>query len=248
MRISTLGILVLSLLVFNQCESKKRVPADAAPVTNGLPEGHPPMSGNDAANGHAIVVKEVLQGDTYTYLLAEEDGTEYWIATAKQPIEKGMELSYGQSLEMRDFTSKEVNKTFDVIQFVSKLSGYADAEAHMGTANTTGGGAQSISVDKVQGGVNVAELYAGAKDFEGKTITIRGEVTKYNPNIMGRNWVHIQDGSQHGASYDVTITTSETVKKGDVVVFSGTVALNKDFGAGYIYDLIVEEAALAKAG
>jgi len=65
---------------------------------------------------------------------------------------------------------------------------------------------------------------------------------------MGRNWVHIQDGTSAGKYFDLTITTQDVVETGDVVVFSGKVVLNKDFGAGYQYDLIMEEAVLAKEG
>ena len=107
---------------------------------------------------------------------------------------------------------------------------------------------RNISVDKIAGGVTVQDLYADMSGYEGKTVSIHGEVTKFNTKIMGRNWVHLQDGSSSGDYFDLTITTMAPVKVGDVVVFKGVVTLNKDFGAGYKYDLIMEEAVLIREG
>jgi hypothetical protein len=63
---------------------------------------------------------------------------------------------------------------------------------------------------------------------------------------MNRNWVHLQDGTWDGDHYDLTVTTQDAVKPGDVVTFSGTVTLNKDFGAGYVYEVVIEDAKLEK--
>ena len=103
-----------------------------------------------------------------------------------------------------------------------------------------------ISVAKADGGVSIGELYSRRKSFEGKTVRIRGEVVKFSGGIMNRNWVHIQDGTKDGDNFDLTITTQDSVKVGDLVLFEGKVALDKDFGAGYFYGLILEEARLKK--
>ena len=71
---------------------------------------------------------------------------------------------------------------------------------------------------------------------------IKGQVTKFSPNIMGKNWVHIQDGTNDSGNYDLTVTTNDVVKVGDVVTFEGTIVLKKDFGAGYFYEVIMEDA------
>ena len=72
--------------------------------------------------------------------------------------------------------------------------------------------------------------------------TMRGKVTKVNSGILGKNWVHIQDGTEAEGNFDLTVTTQETAKVGDVVVVQGKITLNKDFGSGYKYDVIMEEA------
>ena len=71
---------------------------------------------------------------------------------------------------------------------------------------------------------------------------IRGKVVKYNAEIMGRNWLHIQDGTGAIGGNDLLITSSDKAKVGDTVLIVGTVAINKDFGAGYKYRVLVEDA------
>jgi hypothetical protein len=73
-------------------------------------------------------------------------------------------------------------------------------------------------------------------------------VVKVNNEVMDRNWVHIQDGTNDSGNFDLTVTTREFVKIDDVIEFEGTVVLNKDFGAGYFYELIMEGGTVAKSG
>ncbi len=196
------------------------------------------------------MVEEAIHASSYTYLRVTEDGNEYWIATAKQPIEKGMTVYYDQGLEMKKFTSKEIDRTFDSIWFVGKISSGSSTSGQR--AGMSGSGSsrplaqdKSISIEKASGSVSVQELYAGMSNYQGKTVSIRGKVTKFNTKIMGRNWVHLQDGTSEGNYIDVTITTNDVVKVDDVVIFTGKVTLNKDYGAGYKYDLIIEDAVLS---
>ncbi|MCK9207096.1 MAG: hypothetical protein M0P66_08300, partial [Salinivirgaceae bacterium] len=59
------------------------------------------------------------------------------------------------------------------------------------------------------------------------------------------NWFHIQDGTENNGQFDLTITSvAEDVEIGDQLVFQGTITLDKDFGAGYAYDVILEDAIL----
>ena len=80
--------------------------------------------------------------------------------------------------------------------------------------------------------------------FKEKTVTVRGQVVKVNMDIMDRNWVHLVDGTKGTDKSDLTFTTLELVKVGDTVVFKGVLAIGREFGAGYVYPLIVEEAVL----
>ena len=101
-------------------------------------------------------------------------------------------------------------------------------------------------VAKVAGGYQVGEIYAKGAELGGKSVKVRGRVVKFTPNIMGTNWIHIQDGSGEGATVDLTVTTSEIVAVGDVIVAEGVLAIDKDFGAGYVYAAIIEKAAVTK--
>ncbi|HQR24494.1 MAG TPA: hypothetical protein PK163_06880 [Steroidobacteraceae bacterium] len=99
-------------------------------------------------------------------------------------------------------------------------------------------------IAKAEGGQTVAEVYAGKDALAGKSVTVRGKVVKLNTGIMGSNWLHVRDGSGAEGTNDLTVTTKSTTmpKVGDVVVVTGTVVLDKDFGMGYQYPVIVEDA------
>jgi len=88
------------------------------------------------------------------------------------------------------------------------------------------------------------ELFSKRDQFSEKSIIVKGKVTKINNGIMDRNWVHISDGTQFEGKKSLTITTQASVNIGDIVTFKGTVILNKDFGYGYIYDIVLEEGEL----
>lgn len=238
MRFKLFVITMMAVMVIVACDSRERV---KAPAHN--PQAAAPQQ--SLGNVHTILVKEVIQATSYTYLFVAEGDKEYWIATAKQPLEVGMTLHYDQGLEMKDFTSKEADRTFDSIFFVGQMRGTSSAAASAMGGKKATEPAKEISIEKVAGSISIAELYSNKADYDGKVVTVRGQVTKFNAGIMGRNWVHLQDGTKSGDAFDVTITTQAVVKKDDVVVFSGTVALDKDFGAGYLYGLIIEEADLS---
>ena len=98
-------------------------------------------------------------------------------------------------------------------------------------------------IAKADGGQTVAELHAAKEQLEGETIVVRGKVVKVNANIMGKNWLHVRDGSGEEGTNDLTITTTGAVPAiGDTVLVTGAVGLNRDFGMGYMYPLIVEDA------
>ncbi|MDZ7764711.1 MAG: hypothetical protein U5K00_09820 [Melioribacteraceae bacterium] len=106
---------------------------------------------------------------------------------------------------------------------------------------------QSISVAPVEGGITIEKLFDDRSSYEGKQVKIKGKVVKVNNGIMGRNWVHIQDGTGDGENYDLTVTTNDNANVGQVIVAEGYVSLNKDFGSGYKYDIILEDAKVTPA-
>jgi hypothetical protein len=96
------------------------------------------------------------------------------------------------------------------------------------------------------GGSSIADVWAKRVALAGKTVTLNGTVVKFNGGILGRNWLHVQDGSGKAAdgTHDITVTTDAAAKVGDVITVTGKVAVDKDFGAGYAYKVIVEEAKI----
>jgi hypothetical protein len=95
---------------------------------------------------------------------------------------------------------------------------------------------------KADGGQTIAEVYANKKSLQAKAVRVRGKVVKYNSEIMGKNWVHLMDGTGTAGANDLTITTADTAKVGDTVLVNGTLALDKDFGYSYKYGVMVENA------
>jgi hypothetical protein len=94
----------------------------------------------------------------------------------------------------------------------------------------------------------IAAVHAKKAELTGKVVKVRGKVVKFNAAIMNRNWLHIQDGtgSVDSGDHDLTVTTEAAAKVGDVVTIQGTLATAKDFGAGYLYDVIVENAKISQ--
>ena len=103
-----------------------------------------------------------------------------------------------------------------------------------------------ISIAPCEGCVTISKLLADKKSFSGKTIKITGQVTKFLPQIMGKNWVHIQDGTEFEGGFDLTITTDQQVNVGDKMTFEGKITLDKDFGYGYFYAVLMEEGKIVQ--
>ncbi len=204
-----------------------------------------------APNVHQINAEEVLQTNNYTYIRASEDGNEYWMAIERAEIKAGGTYYWKDGGEMKDFYSKELKRSFPTIFFVQTFSEKPITKTKMNLPPSMAGKPKApekagINVPKAQGGVTIAELFTKKEAFNGKQIKISGEVVKFSPEIMKKNWVHIQDGTKAGDNYDLTITTLDVVKVGDIVTFTGTVSVNKNFGAGYVYEVVVEDALLGK--
>ena len=198
---------------------------------------------------HEITASEVIQSPSYTYVLATKDNISFWIATAKADVSEGENYFFSGALEMQDFTSEELGRTFDWIYFVNQLNPGTlptpgDAQMEPGKEWKSMPEKIDISIDPPEGGVSVAELYENRNDFESKRVVVRGQVVRYSQGIMGRNWIHLQDGSGEEGSHDLTITTRDEISVGEIGTFEGVISLDKDFGAGYFYDLIMEDASL----
>jgi len=231
MKLNLLIVLATILVMSVSCQQKNKAKENLAP------------------NVHKVTAEEVIQSSNYTYLRVSDEGKEIWIAITRQEVEKGKSYYYQPSVEMTNFESKELKRTFPTITFVDKFSDQPIVAANAkplpaSKGNQPAVAKEGLKVEPATGGITIAELYANKDSYAGKTVKIKGEVVKYNAEIMGKNWVHLQDGTNNSGSFDITFTTGDVTKIGDVVTFEGTVALKKDFGAGYAYDIIIENAKL----
>ena len=201
--------------------------------------------------GHKVTVEEAIDGKTYTYLRVTEKDSEHWVAISRRDTKVGETLYYLDALEMPNFESKELERTFDAIRFVAKISNQpiqmggamASSKARSGKAEPA---KTSISVEKAEGGITIAELFANREVYKDKEVTIKGKIVKYNAEIMGLNWAHLQDGTSDDGNFDLTVTTQESLNVGDVVTFTGKISISKDIGSGYFYEVIMELASTEK--
>jgi len=197
---------------------------------------------------HKVQIEEVIQTSAYTYLLVDENGTDRWIAVSKMDANVNDIYYYNSGLEMIDFKSKELNRTFPNLLLVQVISnGKTDmpirqmqqpAQAEPQRRQNPN---QSTNM-KSEGSVTLAELFTNKDKYNGKKIIVTGKVVKSSSElIMGVYWVHIVDSDNN---YNLTITTNDKVNIGDIVTFEGVITLNKDFGAGYKYAIIMEQSVL----
>ena len=239
-----------------------------ADSTNGLIEG---------------TVLETMDAAGYTYVNVSSAQGPVWIALPETDVKKGANLSFATGMEMKDFHSKSLNKTFTSIIFSEGIVDTSTASPQVTAGSpakqdiadsfeaavqaekqvavpqvqptqSSGGsmGATApfteISVEKAAGdnAFTVAELFEKAKELDGTTVRLRGKVVKFNANIMGRNWLHLQDGTGDPMqnTHDLVVTTKTEIGSPEVLTIEGTLAADKDFGAGYKYTVIIENAAV----
>lgn len=212
-------------------------------------QNNPPLNSKHP-NVHKIVVKDVIQTTSYTYVQGAEKNRVLWIAIPKMETNAGETYYFYGGLEMRGFKSKELDRTFSSILFLNGLISPDLVEGAGGSSNvspqkTEVAVEESVfEIDPAAGGITIAELFSNREKYQGKIVKIRAKVTKCNSRILSRNWVHLQDGTGNSGNFDLTATTSEVVKVGDVITVEGMISLDKDFGAGYFFSIIMENSRI----
>lgn len=192
-------------------------------------------------------VVEVINAATYTYVQIDTGSAKVWAAAPQFTVKQGDTVALGDAMPMPNYHSKTLSRTFDVVYFSGRATVNGAAAVAGGAAAAPSRSLPGLAVDlsniaRAPGGQTVAEVHSGRAALAGKQVVVRGRVVKFNPNIMGRNWLHIRDGSGVEGSNNLTITSASQAKVGDLVVISGRLAVDKDFGSGYRYALLVEEA------
>ena len=192
-------------------------------------------------------VIETLNAGNYTYVHVDSGEEKYWAATPTVSLKKGSMVAFIPATPMNNFSSNTLDRTFDVVYFVERI--ITDQPDTHGSStgtnpNASTKSAESIDVDdikKAANGITINETLTEKQKLAGETIQVRGMVVKYTPKVMGKNWIHIRDSS---SDTDLVVTTSDEVQKGDVVLVSGKLQLDRDFGYGYVYDVLLEDSTV----
>lgn len=210
--------------------------------------------GNSPVQASADVMGTVLETidvPGYTYLRLNTKDGETWAAVKTTQVAKGTEVTIINPSPMSDFKSKTLNRTFTKILF-GALAPSLEAtlpDGHPGVnPSATPDNLKDINVARATGenAKTVAEIITQSSELKDKPVLVRGKVVKFNEAIMGKNWVHLRDGtgSEADNTNDILVTTEAITNVGDIVTVKGTVHTDKDFGSGYLYKVIIEEATL----
>jgi len=268
------GLAIISGLIAcgnGKPETESKIPTDQIGQTPPQAPEAPPLP---AGSGKVV---QTLDADIYTFIrLDDGTGNETWAAVPKTELEIGEPIAVQGGTVMNNFYSKTLNRTFDSIIFatgVIKAAGDKNAQMQAATmagsdvnrsgmpphglTSPSGGGSdratvpfKDLKVEKstAQNGYTVEELFAKGASLNKQKVTVKGQVVKVNPDIMGRNWIHIQDGTGDPAksTHDLVVTSAGIAEKGAIITIEGILAADKDFGSGYRYDVIVEDAVLMK--
>ena len=226
---------------------------DNAAVT--LPAANPPAQeekGDGAITGKII---ETMNSGGYTYVNLEKNGKKTWVAASETRVKVGQEVSCPSGMNMNNFTSKTLKRTFESITFcntpLNTVGGKMDTnQKSPGSKGAKVTSVGAIKVKKASGAnaYTVGDIYKNKSKLDKKKIVVRGKVVKVSGGIMNKNWIHLQDGtgSQKNGTNNLVFTSQDLPALGDVVTMQGILYKDKDFGSGYKYDVIVEKATIQK--
>jgi hypothetical protein len=214
----------------------------------------------DTSGNITGTVVETMDASGYTYVCLDKGGKRTWVAVPQMKVTVGEKMSFLPGQAMPNFESKSLNRTFDSIVFSGgpvqtggMPAGHPAAPLPSGPSGSKAQVAKkdkTVKVAKAAGpdAYTIAEAYAKSAALDKKPVTVKGKVVKVSQGIMSRNWVHLQDGTgdQVKGTHNLVATTKDLPAVGDTVTATGTLAKDKDFGAGYLYRAIIEDAQVAK--
>ena len=203
---------------------------------------------NDAGTSnqvHVVQVEEKMDASSYSYLKVNENGNSYWIAVPTMDVKPGEKIYFSKSMEMKDFKSETLGKTFESVLFVDDASkdamGQDVASPH---SKISTGKDVSIKVEPLKDGYSVEQIYSKKSSLVNKVVKVKGVVVKINKDIMNTNWIHIQDGTGKDGTHDLLVTSDTVPEVGQTIIAEGKVISDKDFGAGYFYSVLLENSKI----
>jgi hypothetical protein len=253
-------VLLISVSALPAACSKKQSP----PVQSATPStaAGAVATGGEGAQTVTGPVLETMNAASYTYVRVRTDTGEIWAAAPQFPVKVGDRVAVALEMPMTNFHSESLKRDFPLLYFVSRIARAGESASAGGAAPAPGltpshGGVPAAPAQTIEpmgappGGTSISDLWANRRALAGKTVTVRARVVKFNGGILGHNWVHLQDGTGKAAdgSNDITVTTPEDlmVAVGDTITVTGTIAIDKDLGAGYVYPVLIENARQAGA-
>jgi hypothetical protein len=247
--VTVIVMILLAVSAFTMTEKSSPVP----------PEEMKAKKAEASLNSSSLSGKvvETMNAGGYTYVSLEKDGKKTWAAIPEMKISVGQQLSLQPGIEMVNFSSKSLGRTFDSISFsggpvsdAPSAGGKGKADKKPAVSKTTSLPAKAIKVAKAAGpdAYTIGEIYEKRTVLHEKTAVVRGQVVKVSAGIMGKNWIHLQDGTGDAAqgTNDLVATSQELPTVGDVITIKGTVFKDKDFGSGYKYAVIMEKAGIQR--
>ena len=255
---------IVAALVFGAavgCSGQPAIEEETVAETAGTVVSHATNTGGPEMVTGAVL--ETMNSGGYTYVKVDTGDEEIWAAAGEFEIAVGDRVVFPRETPMQDFHSNTLDRDFPLIYFASFIAPEGGAPAMAQTAEMDlPPGHPSLDafamdeetavapgdIARPAGAATIADVWANRVDLAGTPITVSGKVVKYNAAILGRNWFHIQDGSGEMAdgTNDITVTTTANLAVGDVVTATGTVVVDKDFGAGYTYTVMIEDADVVK--
>jgi hypothetical protein len=201
-------------------------------------------------------VVETMDSGGYTYVRVEASDGEHWAAAPEVAVKVGDTVSMPRGAPMTNYHSSTLDRSFELIYFVPYLAVEGGSDGGSAGDDWSKKHIQQIEkqppveidvsgIEKAEGGKTVAEIFDEKSELSGQAVTIRGKVVKSTPNIMGKTWLHVKDGtaSASGAD-DLVVTTMAEVEVGKTILATGTVKLDLDLGFGYEFDVLLEEARI----
>ncbi len=237
---------ILLLLVLTGCQSNGSSDTASTESTPDAASTQAPAAG-DSFTG---VVIETMDAGGYTYVHVDTGEEKIWAAGPQQSMELETFVTIGKSMPMPEFSSESLDRSFDVLYFVTDFGEGAEQAQIEGSGDPHAGAVTPAAPANVDlAGIatadhTVAAIYAEKASLAGKSVRVRGKVVKALSGIMGSNWLHIQDGSGGTGTNDLTVTTSQMAEVGAMVVVEGVLSVDRDFGSGYKYAVIIENAAV----
>jgi hypothetical protein len=262
---SFVALACLGLLAPQVASGQDALPAGHPPIDDPAKPANASPSANATGIRFSGKVLEATNAGAYTYILVDTGKDKLWAAAPQCIVKPGDAIMVADGMEMPGFHSKTLDRDFDKVYFTGNItingkspSSTTPALQSSATPNSADlpkghppitGSSTTTKLDltgikKAKDGKTIEEIYAGKAKLNGKPVTVRGKVVKYNANILGKNWIHLRDGTGASGSNDLLITTTTPAKVGDIIFATGPIGLNKDFGSNYKYDVIIENAKI----